>query len=73
MLDRSIETLSRGTLMQPAKQQAMQMISLLTEDVDIEEIMYRLYVLENMRKGKEDAASGRITDSDDFKREIEQW
>lgn len=59
--------------MQPAKQEAMQTIAKLPEDVDMEEIMYRLYVLEKIRKGKEDVAQGRVTTAEDLKREIEQW
>lgn len=38
--------------MQTAKQEA---ISRLPDTADIEEIMYRLYVLENIRHGQEDA------------------
>ncbi len=59
--------------MQPAKQEAMQTIAKLPENVDMEEIMYRLYVLEKIRKGREDVAQGRFTTTDDLKREIEQW
>ncbi len=58
--------------MQPAKQEAMQTIAKLPENVDMEEIMY-LYVLEKIRKGREDVAQGRFTTADDLKREIEQW
>jgi hypothetical protein len=54
--------------MQPAKQEAMQTIAKLPENVDMEEIMYRLYVLEKIRKGREDVAQGRFTTADDLKR-----
>jgi hypothetical protein len=33
-------------------------ISRLPEDANMEEIMYRLYVLENIRRGQEDAVQG---------------
>ena len=59
--------------MQPAKQEAMQTIAKMPEDVDMEEIMYQLYVLEKVRRGKEDVAKGRVTTTEELKREIEQW
>ena len=34
-------------------------ISRLPEDANMEEIMYRLYVLENIRRGQEDAVQGK--------------
>ena len=59
--------------MQPAKQEAMQTIAKMPEDVDMEEIMYQLYVLEKVRRGREAVAKGRITTAEELKREIEQW
>ena len=59
--------------MQPAKQEAMQTIAKMPEDVDMEEIMYQLYVLEKVRRGREDIAKGRVTTAEELKREIEQW
>ncbi|PZN76543.1 MAG: hypothetical protein DM484_16455 [Candidatus Methylumidiphilus alinenensis] len=59
--------------MQPAKQEAMQTIAKLPENVDMEEIIYRLYILEKIRKGREDVAQSRFSTADDLKREIEQW
>lgn len=40
---------------------------------DMEEIMYRLYVLDKVRKGREDSEKGLTTDNEDLKREIETW
>ncbi len=45
--------------MQALKQEALNTIAELPDDTDMEEIMYRLYVLENIRKGREDAAQGK--------------
>ena len=42
-----------------AKQDAIAAIQRLPDTVDMEEIMYRLYVLENIRRGQEDAAQGK--------------
>ncbi|MCX7110932.1 MAG: hypothetical protein NTX45_12565 [Proteobacteria bacterium] len=59
--------------MQPAKQEAIQTIAKMPEDVDMEEIMYQLYVLEKIRRGREDVAKGRVTTAEELKREIESW
>lgn len=59
--------------MQPAKQDALETIGKLPDDADMDEIMYRLYVLDKIRKGQEAAEQGRTTRSEDLKREIESW
>ncbi len=50
--------------MQALKQEALNTIAELPDDTDMEEIMYRLYVLENIRKGREDAEQGRTQSVD---------
>ncbi len=59
--------------MQPAKQEALEAIGKLPDDVDMDEIMYRLYVLDKIRKGQEAAAQGRTLTSEELKREIDTW
>jgi predicted transcriptional regulator len=59
--------------MQPAKQEALDAIARLPDDTDMDEIMYRLYVLDKIRKGREDSEKGRMTTHEDLKREIETW
>ena len=59
--------------MQPAKQDALETIGKLPDDTAMDEIMYRLYVLDKIRKGQEAAEQGRTTSSEDVKREIETW
>lgn len=59
--------------MQPAKQEALQTIGNLPEDVDMEEIMYRLYVLEKIRKGQEAVEQGRTLTNEELSREIDSW
>ena len=59
--------------MQPAKQDALETIGKLPDDTDMDEIMYRLYVLDKIRKGREAAEQGRTTSHEDLKREIETW
>ncbi len=59
--------------MQPAKQDALETIGKLPDDTDMDEIMYRLYVLDKIRKGQEAAEQGHTTSSEALKREIESW
>ena len=59
--------------MQHAKQDALETIGRLPDDTDMDEIMYRLYVLDKIRKGQEAAEQGRTTSSEDLKREIDSW
>jgi hypothetical protein len=55
------------------KQEALRTINALPDDTDIEEIMYRLYVLDKVRKGQNDIEQKQILSSDELKREIETW
>lgn len=59
--------------MQPLKQEVMETLQRLPEDVDIDEIMYHLYVLDKLRKSREAVERGEVISQDDLKREIEQW
>ncbi len=58
---------------EPLKQEALDTIAKLPDDVGIDEIMYRLYILDKIRKGKEDVAKGRVTNAEDVSREIDAW
>ena len=59
--------------MQPLKLEAINAISTLPDDADIDEIMYRLHILDKVRKGREDVANGRVISVEELQREIEQW
>ena len=59
--------------MQAAKQEALDAIARLPDDTDMDEIMYRLYVLDKIRKSREAAEQGRTTSHADLKREMETW
>ncbi len=56
-----------------AKQDALEAIQRLPDDADSEEIMYRLYVLDKIRKGQEAANRGETITSEALKREIDSW
>jgi hypothetical protein len=59
--------------MQTLKQEALESLQHLPDDADIDEIMYRLYVLDKIRKSREAIERGEVISHDDLKREIEQW
>ena len=59
--------------MQPAKQEALKTIGKLPDDADMDEIMYRLFVLDKVRKGQEAVEDGRTITSKDLKSEIKTW
>ncbi len=59
--------------MQLTKQDALETIGKLPDDAGMDEIMYRLYVLDKIRKGQEAAEQGRTISQEDLKREIESW
>ena len=59
--------------MQALKQEALNTIAELPDDTNMEEIMYRLYVLENIRKGREDAEQGKTQSVDKVLSDIQTW
>ena len=59
--------------MQPAKQEAPETIGKLPNDAETNEIMYRLYVLDKVRKGQLAADQARTVSSEELKREIDSW
>ncbi|MCK0164006.1 hypothetical protein [Marinobacter sp. S6332] len=59
--------------MQLAKQEALDTIGKLPDDADMDEIMYRLYVLDKIRKGQEAVQQGQTATGEELKREIDSW
>lgn len=56
-----------------AKQEALEAIQRLPDTADTEEIMYQLYVLDNIRRGQQDAEQGKTTPADQVLRDIQSW
>ena len=59
--------------MQPVKQEALNTIDKLPVDVDMDEIMYRLYVIDKIRKGQQAIEDGQTLSHEEMKKEIEKW
>jgi hypothetical protein len=56
-----------------AKQEAIETIERLPDDVPLDEIVYRLFVLNKIQLGLQDIEAGRVIGSDALASEIEQW
>lgn len=56
-----------------AKQEALDAIQRLPDTADTEEIMYRLYVLENIRRGQQNAADGKTELAEEVLKDIQSW
>ena len=59
--------------MENLKQEAINAISRMPDSADIDEIMYRLYVIDKVRKGREAIEQGDTISIEELKREIESW
>ena len=59
--------------MNTLKQEALTAIAQLPETADVDTIMYRLYVIDKVRKGREAVEKGETITAEDLKREIESW
>ena len=59
--------------MQAAKQEALNIIDRMPDDSDMDEIMYRLYVLNKIRKGQQAVEQGKTITSEELQREIDSW
>ena len=59
--------------MQTIKQEALNAISRLPDTVNLDDIMYRLFVLDKIKKGQESIQNGEMITTSDLKTEIESW
>ena len=59
--------------METLKQEAIKAISKLPEIASIDDIMYELYVVDKVKKGREAAQSGNAISVEDLKKEMQTW
>ena len=59
--------------MESLKQEAINVISKMPDTAEIDDIMYRLYVIDKVRKGREAVQRGEVVSIEDLKKEIESW
>jgi len=59
--------------MNTLKQEALTAISQLPETTDVDTIMYKLYVIDKVMKGRAAVENGETISMENLKREIESW
>jgi hypothetical protein len=59
--------------MNTLKQEALTAIAQLPETADVDTMMYKLYVIDKVMKGRDAVKQGETISAEDLKREIESW
>jgi hypothetical protein len=59
--------------MDTLKRDIMDAIKKMPDSATIDDIMYRLYVIDKVRKGREAVERGEIVSVEDLKKEMETW
>ncbi len=59
--------------MENLKQEAIRAISKLPESASIDDIMYELYVIDKVNKGREAVERGESFSVEDLKKEMQTW
>lgn len=59
--------------METLREEAISVISKLPDSASIDDIMYRLYVIDKVRKGREAIQKGDSISIEKLKAEIESW
>jgi len=59
--------------METLKAEAINAISKLPESASIDDIMYELYVIDKVKKGKEAAERGDTIPIEELKKEMQSW
>jgi hypothetical protein len=59
--------------METLKEEAINAISKLPESADVDDIMYRLYVIDKIRKGQNSVLDGKFVSLELLKEEMKSW
>jgi predicted transcriptional regulator len=59
--------------MQTTKQEAINAITTLPDTATIDDIMYRLYVIDKIKRGLEAIDKGETITIDELQKEVESW
>lgn len=57
----------------PMKKEALDAISSLPDNAELDDIMYRLYVIDKIKKGQSAAKNGEVVSVDVLKEEMAGW
>lgn len=55
------------------KKEAIDLIEKLPENVNFDDIIYEMYVLQKIEKGKEDLKNGKILKNEELEKESKKW
>ena len=58
---------------QTIKQEALDAISKLPDNANIDDIMYRLYVIDKIKRSQEAVKNGKTITVDELKKEVQSW
>jgi hypothetical protein len=59
--------------METLRQEAMNAISKMPETADIDDIIYRLYVIDEVRKGREAIQPGNVITAEELREDLQSW
>ena len=59
--------------MKSFKEQALRVISSLPDDAPVDEVMYRLYTIDKVRRGLQDIKEGKTVTTEALSKEIDSW
>ncbi|PKL35801.1 MAG: hypothetical protein CVV44_19960 [Spirochaetae bacterium HGW-Spirochaetae-1] len=60
-------------MQQSIKKEAIKAISSLPENATIDDIMYRLYVIDKVARSQDAVKNGKTITAEDLKREVQSW
>ena len=59
--------------MEALKKEAINVVSKMPDTAEIDDVMYRLYVIDKVRKGREAVGQGDTVSAGELQKEIESW
>lgn len=63
----------KDDIMTIAKQQVLELIKDLPDEVDIDELIYRLYLMQKLEAAEEDVSEGRFVSHEEVVKETSKW
>lgn len=55
------------------KEEALQAIAEIKDDATLDDIIYKLYLIEKIRQGRADIITGNLLTSDEIDAEVKSW
>jgi hypothetical protein len=56
-----------------ARSQLMEMVKELPEEIDVDDMIYRLYLRQKLETAEKDIEEGKVISHEDVKRETSKW